>query len=98
MRTHGEPGAVHAGLQLGLYLQRVGFGLQPAVELAGPSENGFRASGGSKKSKRTKGGRAFFRAAQMGDETGILEQNVAMCEIAPQLSLNSQCSLLFAPE
>ena len=37
MRTHGEPGAAHAGLQPGLCLQHVGLGLQPAVELAGPS-------------------------------------------------------------
>ena len=33
-------------------------------------------------------GRAFFDAGQ-GDERGIQEQNVATCEIAPRLSLNS---------
>jgi hypothetical protein len=37
-------------------------------------------------------GRAFFDAGQ-GDERGIQEQNVATCEIAPRLSLNSQCVL-----
>ena len=37
VRTQGDPGALHSGLQLGLCLQHVGLGLHPGVALAGPS-------------------------------------------------------------
>jgi hypothetical protein len=52
---------------------------------------GLRTFGGSSRPGLTDGGRGFFGAGQMGDERGIQEQNVAIREIAPRLSLNSQC-------